>query len=156
MPPKKNSSSDSDASSTPDPIADATSAIFDESDASRTHDDADSRSSENAEVRNSTIPQSRNSADEGDETSSTEKSTMAEDDDGTTRQERIPGPYVPAEVAYALQEAQVQLRRLTGDKISQSLIIQCALEICIQDFQQRKDESGLAKLVAQRYRQKTK
>lgn len=165
MPPKKNPDESNDEPAF-DAIADATSRLLDDT-------DEDARDRENAEMRNSTNSQTHDSAfprlDEGanerrppsgsareDVTEADASSKEGSPSDGsqgdssTSEKDRLPGPYVPSELSYALQEAQLRLRRMTGDKISQSLIIECALEICLRDFERRQDESALARLVRKR------
>jgi hypothetical protein len=64
--------------------------------------------------------------------------------------DRLPGPYVPKALAWDLDEAQARLRRETGEKLSQSLIIECALRICLQDYQEREGESALVRMLRRR------
>lgn len=146
MPPKKDPE-DSESENDQDAIADATSRILSDSENSLSQESASVNS------RNSTKTQKR----ESEATSSTTRpgetsgSSASQKQKRKVEKDRLPGPYVPADLSYALQEAQIQLRRMTGEKISQSLIIECALEICLRDFENRGSESGLAKLVKEKY-----
>lgn len=65
----------------------------------------------------------------------------------TEAKDRLPGPYVPKSLAWKLDEVHMKLRRATGEKLSQSLIIECALRICLEEYEQRGDDSVLARLV---------
>jgi hypothetical protein len=163
MPPKKKPSDNDEATeSESDPIAEATNSLL--GDRSNTS----SGERENTQSRNSTISQTRDrtSMPTGTEQDSKDREGGAipelrnrsgeetqdsgANDGNETEKDRLPGPYVPADVSYALQEVQLKLRRLTGEKVSQSLIIQCALEICIEDFRRQGAESALAALVDER------
>lgn len=163
MPPKKQpSENDETSQSGSDPIAEATNSLLGDG-ANASSDDR-----ENTQSRNSTISQTRDRAssstasgqrptDPGEASvpelrnrSSQDDPESSEDDGSESEKDRLPGPYVPADVSYALQEVQLKLRRLTGEKVSQSLIIQCALEICIEDFRRQGSESALAALVEAR------
>jgi len=154
MPPKKKPAEEPEDSQTaPDPIAEATDSLL--------SNRANTSSRENAESQ----PQNGTSFQSWDR--STSESRLAADpytEEGVTsdakgsgaepsEKDRLPGPYVPSEVSYALQEVQVKLRRMTGKKVSQSLIIQCALEICISDFEQQGTEGVLATLVRERVKE---
>jgi len=163
MPPKKKpSENDETSESGSDPIAEATNSLLGDS-ANASSDDR-----ENTQSRNSTISQTRDRArpstasgespkDPGEASvpelrnrSPQEGREPSGDEESEREKDRLPGPYVPADVSYALQEVQLKLRRLTGEKVSQSLIIQCALEICIEDFRRQGADSALAALVEER------
>ena len=167
MPPKKKPSENDETSETEsDPIAEATNSLL----GNRANASSDQR--ENTQSRNSTISQTRNRAaeeggreqadreaeeqsvpplrDQSERRSDESGSDAGANDTGQVEKDRLPGPYVPADVSYALQEMQLKLRRMTGEKVSQSLIIQCALEICIEDFRRQGAESALAALVRER------
>lgn len=81
------------------------------------------------------------------EDSSAESAKRKAEKSSNEEKERLPGPYVPKSVAWKLDEVQVQLRRATGEKLSQSLIIECALRICLRDFEERGEEGVLAQAV---------
>lgn len=163
MPPKKQTSeNDETTESASDPIAEATNSLLGD----RSNASSDDR--ENTQSRNSTISQTRDRAspsaapgqsskDSGEggipdlrNRSTQEDRESSGNDESEPEKDRLPGPYVPADVSYALQEVQLKLRRLTGEKVSQSLIIQCALEICIEDFRRQGADSALAALVEER------
>jgi hypothetical protein len=170
MPPKKKPSNNEESTGDPsDPIAEATNSLLGD------RPNAQSRNRENAQSRNSTISPShdgtvdpsreatgRNAAGGADSETEppvrrTEEASSSDGGNGragseksTTEKDRLPGPYVPTDVSYALQEIQLKLRRMTGEKVSQSLVIQCALEICIEDFRRQGAESALAALVRER------
>lgn len=145
MPPKKDPENSENEDGL-DAIADATSRILDDS------ENLQSEENTSANLRNSTKKQ-KNQNDSARNQLSRGTSRAAKESNSDVDKDRLPGPYVPSDLSYALQEAQLQLRRMTGEKISQSLIIECALEICLSDFDKRDDESGLAKLVRQKYYQ---
>lgn len=165
MPPKKNPDESNDDKAF-DAIADATSRLLDDT-------NEDDRDRENAKLRNSTNSPNHDSTfsrsdeetnerqpqlestgedviEDGSSPEKQSRSGDSESESSTSDKDRLPGPYVPSELSYALQEAQLRLRRMTGDKISQSLIIECALEICLRDFESREGESALARMVRKR------
>lgn len=148
MPPKKDQE-EPESEDGFDAIADATSKILNDG------ENSPSRKSSSANSKNSTKTQKHESGNAGPENNSgeTNDDPTTQDQDDEIDKDRLPGPYVPTDLSYALQEAQIQLRRMTGEKISQSLIIECALEICLRDFNERGSESGIAKLVRKKYYQ---
>ncbi len=139
MPPKKKETEDSEEKEL-DAIADAANSVW--------NDSEDPPSNERSKVKkeNSTKAGKNDRAEEAE----TQNNQTVENTKNSGK-ERLPGPYVPEELSFALQEIQLKLRRMTGEKVSQSLIIECALEISLQDFKSRGSESGLAKLVRRKY-----
>lgn len=60
---------------------------------------------------------------------------------------RIHGPYVAKPVVFRLQEAQTSLRRITDESVTQSEIVEAALRMALQEFEENGRESGLLRLV---------
>jgi hypothetical protein len=85
-----------------------------------------------------------------EETSAGESAGSQGDSKAEPEKDRLPGPYVPKALAWDLDEAQARLRRETGEKLSQSLIIECALRICLQDYQERGSDSALVRMLRRR------
>lgn len=118
------------------------------------------RESKNANERNSTIslksqnPLAPTAKDANPRVGEAEREGVDEEpqtkEAAEEAKDRLPGPYVPASLSFSLQEAQVRLRRMTGEKISLSLIIEAALALCLRDFDERSEASALAREVRRR------
>ena len=59
------------------------------------------------------------------------------------------GPYVSEEVDEALEDVYLMLRRHFGSQANKSLIVEAALRYSLSDYQEREEESGLAKWLEQ-------
>jgi len=56
---------------------------------------------------------------------------------------RITAPYVDEAVNHIFEESWLQLRRMTGEKVSQSEVIEVAIAIACEEFKREGDESAL-------------
>lgn len=57
--------------------------------------------------------------------------------------------HITQETTWRLEDAQLQLRRSTGEKLSKSEIIEAALILALDEYEEKKEASRIAILLAE-------
>jgi len=70
----------------------------------------------------------------------------SEKDEGRSKV-RLTAPYVDEAVAHVFEEVWLRIRRMTGEKVSQSEVIEAALAIASDDFDRRERDSDLFRAI---------
>lgn len=85
-------------------------------------------------------PGGASSAQVNEETTSAEASERAK--------VRLTAPYVNEAVSHIFEESWLKLRRMTGEKVSQSEVIEAALAIACDEFAKEEENSALYRAIA--------
>jgi hypothetical protein len=60
---------------------------------------------------------------------------------------RLTAPYVDEAVSHVFEESWLKLRRMTGEKVSQSEVIEAALAIACDEFTRKEEDSALYRAI---------